>query len=78
MYHLHSPAQVDEQVLYSTNTPLMPLLPRVSLGFPEQTGNVGPMPYWAKHLKCQQSKCNSFLATVRGSEYHYWAPVVLD
>lgn len=41
------------------------------------------MPYWAKHLKCQQSKCqqskcNSFLAIRGGSEYHYWAPVVFD
>lgn len=31
-----------------------------------------------KTLNCQQSRCNSFLAIVRGSECHYWAPVVFD
>lgn len=71
-----SALSVSERVLRVPSTPLMPLVPRVSLGFPGQTGDLGSMPYWAKHLK--QSKCNSLLAIVRGSEYHYWASVEFD
>lgn len=57
---LHSALSGSQRVQYFTNTPLMLLVPRVSLGFLGQTGDLGSMPYWAKYLK--QSKCSLFVS----------------
>lgn len=54
----------------------MLLLPTVSLSvFQDKQEILGSVSHWAEHLKCRQ-KYNLFLAIGRGSEYHYWAPVV--